>query len=217
MKRAAHQFMFLNLAAILLAVFFVLQPSHDTEVAKFQDNVKHQFVAAAKELWGPASPGESLALVWNGLSAFYDASTTQTLALLTPSNRVVEFALSWDANYQVSKQIALAPIVTRRPSEEPLYNIVPMSPDEALIDPYFNDDLAYTQNGAGQVAGESIGVDDFDVHHETDAPKTEHKAEWVTLKDSITGVPYCIAVFNGELNSYAGTCAQDTETLFYEN
>lgn len=220
MARAAYQFMFISLSAILFAVFFIVSPTQEADVAKFQNEIKEKFATAATQAWGKSSVVEPLVLVWNSMDVFYTESATQTLALIKPSESFIETVLAFDGNYQASKQIAAAPMVVRPPQEEPIYNIVPTSPSENLIDPFFNENLAYILDDEGKVAGESVGLEEVMEDEELGyeyVPAPMRTAMWVTLNDSITGVPYCVSIFNGELNSYPGTCARDSETLIYEN
>src|SRR5690606_18244515 len=107
-----------------------------------------------------------------------------------------------------SREIAASPMVTRPPNEPPIYNIVPS----------FNEDLAYQPQQSGIVAGESLSSDpDTRVSAVPVQPVEPHRASWINLTDSITGASYCVAVFNGELNSYAGPCAKDEQYYIYEN
>lgn len=206
MTKAVYQSMFVSLSALLMAVLFVLQPTSNPDMEDFQSRIRGQFAQAATELIAGESFTEPFALVWNSVYGFYSESADQAIALLEDDG-ITSLALMFNSDYLFDVEVASAPLIARAPYEEALMNIIPMSEVESLIDPYFNEDLAYVDNFGGTIAGESI-----DISEEEPAPLV-----WMTITDSITAFPYCVAVFNGTINSYPGACAADTLTPVYEN
>jgi hypothetical protein len=206
MIKAVYQSMFVSLSALLMAVLFVLQPTSNPDMEDFQSRVRGQFAQAATELMAGESFTQPFALVWNSVHSFYSESANEAIALLE-DDTIATLALIFDSEYLLDKEIAAAPVIARAPYEEPLANIIPMSEAESLLDPYFNEDLVYENNSGGVVAGESI-----DISQEEPVPLV-----WMTITDSITEFPYCVAVFNGTINSYPGACANDSLTTVYEN
>lgn len=189
-----------------MAVLFVLQPTGDSDMKNFQAEVREQFVQAGTQLMAGESFIEPFALVWNSVQEFYSESANEAVALLDDAT-LANISLMFNSEYLTNIEIAAAPIIPRPPYEEALVNIIPMSEAETLLDPHFNEDLAYTENFGGVVAGESV-----DVSQEKAAPVV-----WMTINDSITEFPYCVAVFNGTINSYPGACAEDNLSPIYEN
>lgn len=213
MVKALYQSMFVSLSALLLAALFVLQPTSNTDHSVFQDTIKEQFAAAALELIGDESfITEPISLVWTSVNAFYSESADEAIALLDNPG-FTNLALMFDGEYQLAVQSLRTPVIARAPYEEPLLNIVPMDDVESLLDPNFSEDLAYEQNYLqlekdGRVAGISTEVD---VEVVEEPVQTAPPVVWMTVNDSITSVPYCVAVFNGEVNSYPGVCAEEDD------
>lgn len=206
--------MFVFLSTLLLAVLFVLQPTDNSEMNIFKAEIKQQFAVAASELMGGESVAEPFAVVWSSVAAFYDESTTQAIALLD-NETFVQMALALMPSYKEDLRIASTPVVARAilPTEDALLNIIPYSENEIFLDPYFSEDLAYMPEG-GRILGESIRVD-----AETKLEPTRAvPVVWTNLNDSITGEAYCVAIFNGTVNSYPGMCAKDEASApVYEN
>jgi hypothetical protein len=210
MTRAIYQSMFLSLSALLMAALFVLQPTADQDMQKFQSEIRGHFAQAASELVAGESFAEPFALVWTSVNNFYTISADESVALLEDST-LSDIALMFDADYFSNMAMIQAPRVARVVQEEALLNIVPMSDEASSIDPYFNEDLAYSPDGNGVVAGDSIDAS-------AEVPmEPAQKVTWITLNDSITNFPYCVAVFNGTVNSYPGACARDEIAKVYEN
>lgn len=194
-----------------MAALFVLQPTNDADMNKFRAEVGQKFAHAATELMAGESFAEPLTLVWNSVYDFYSASADQAIALLDDEG-IAQLALMFDSEYLADVEVVSKPLVMRTlMQEEALLNIIPMDETESLLDPNFREDLAYVGNSQGQVAGESV-----DISSEVTSPPVV----WMTIQDSITEFPYCIAVFNGTINSYPGACAVDDESnsaRVYEN
>jgi hypothetical protein len=201
MTRAVYQSMFIFLSMLLLAVLFVVQPTKDESLAQFQNEIKQQFATAAAEVLGDQNYSEPFAFVWYGVEQFYNQSTVETLALIQPNEGLIDFALTLDGDYQADLETGAERIVRRPATEEPVLDIVPVALGEEIIDPYFNEDLAYHEEFGGVVAGESIDVNEEEIK----LPPVI----WVTVNDSISGYPYCVGIFNGEINSYPGVCAEE--------
>jgi len=199
MTKAVYQSMFVSLSMLLLALLFVISPTEDKDLLSFQENIKNKFAQATVEVIGYQSFTEPFAFVWSTVEEFYDESATAAIALLQPDESFTELALMFSSQYQVDKLVAGTQIAMRPPTEDAVLNIVPMSEAESLLDPYFNEDLAYVEEFGGTVAGESITVG------EEDRPPVV----WTTLTDSITGFPFCVAIFNTEINSYPGACVEE--------
>jgi hypothetical protein len=208
MTKAVYQSMFISLSALLMAALFVLQPTSSPEMDEFQSQVREQFASAAHELMAGESFAAPFALVWNSVDAFYSESADQAVALLD-DRALASLVLMFDSDYLSDIEIAAGPMVARAPQEEALINIIPMSEAESLLDPYFREDLAYVQLNGGTVAGESIDA--------SQPMEDEPPLVWMTITDSITEFPYCVAVFNGTINSYPGACASDDSNPIYEN
>ena len=219
MVKALYQSMFVSLSALLLAALFVLQPTNNTDHSVFQDTIKEQFATAALQLVGEESFTEPISLVWSSVHEFYSESTDEAIALLEDRS-LTSLALKFDVQYQLAMQAVNAPVLAQASLEEPLLNIVPMEDVESLLDPNFSEELAYQQNSMqpevdGRVAGIST---DIDVEVVADPEPKTVPVVWMNVNDSITNYPYCVAIFNGEVNSYPGKCAQD-DSLYhvYEN
>jgi hypothetical protein len=217
MTKAVYQSMFVSLSALLMAALFVLQPADSQEMKDFQSSLRQQFTQAATQLVEGESFTEPFALVWSSVDSFYSESANEAIALLHDDS-ITSLALMFNGDYQLDREIAAAPVIARNDVyvEEALTNIVPdnfvaaIVPDEveSLLDPNFNEDLVYDQATGGRVAGESIGTD----------PQPEPApVVWMTISDSITAYPYCVAIFNGSINSYPGACAKDERAPVYEN
>lgn len=206
MKRVVYQSMFASLSALLLAVLFVLQPTDNPELKNFQGLVQEQFAQATMEVLGDLNYVEPIALVWSSVESFYEETADQTIALIE-DDALVSFALMFNAEYLSDVEVASSPIAMRAPTEEAVYNIIPMSEAETLLDPLFNEDLAYVEEFGGTVAGESITVDEQQQPEIKKAPVV-----WMTITDSITGYPYCVGIFNATVNSYPGVCATEEES-----
>jgi hypothetical protein len=210
MTKAVYQSMFVSLSALLMAVLFVLQPSPSPEMQEFKSQIHEQFAQAAMELIAGESFVEPFTLVWNSVNGFYSESADQAVALLD-DDIIASLALIFNEEYQNNVAIVSAPMSARVLAlEEPLLNIIPMGEAESLLDPYFSEDLAYIEHYGGVVAGEST-----DANHDAEPP-----VAWMTINDSITTFPYCVAIFNGTINSYPGGCASDANnhlTPVYEN
>ena len=218
MVKALYQSMFVSLSALLLAALFVLQPTSNTEHSVFQDTIKEQFAAAALELIEGESFTEPISLVWSSVNDFYSESADSAIALLEDQS-LSSLALMFDGEYQLAVETLAAPVIARAPYEEPLLNIVPMEDVESLLDPNFSEDLAYQQISAqpeedGQVAGVSI---EADMLVASEPEPQQAPVVWLTVRDSITSYPYCVAVFNGTVNSYPGACAKDETQHVYAN
>jgi hypothetical protein len=228
MTKAVYQSMFISLSALLLAVLFVVQPTDSQDMKAFQNQIKEQFAQASMQLLRGPNLGEPFALVWSSVDAFYAESATAAIALLQ-NDALSDLALLFDSNYEQNMEVAFAPIVGRiiEPTEEALLNIVPYDENEYLLDPYFNDDLVYMldENGevSGIVAGESIDASDVpadsQVRSQPEEPLVQRPpVTWMTITDSITGQPNCVAIFNGTINAYAGPCAKEDAIIqLYEN
>ncbi len=204
MTKAVYQSMFVLLGMLLMAALFVMQPTNQPELAKFQSDVKSKLVTATQQVFGSQDYSEPFALIWATTENFYNGATDEAIALLQPDEAFMSLALSFDADYNaaVASNPTVLALVPR--NEAPLYGIVPTGNPEALIEPSFNDDAAYYHSEfGGVVAGTSIELSDEGI---IEGP---HKATWLDLKDSITGDAYCVAIFDGTVNTYPGTCARE--------
>jgi hypothetical protein len=219
MVRAAYQSMFVFLSALLLAALFAVAPSGDKEVAAFQKDLHQKFFTAAAQVIGGYDYAAPFQLVWATASDFYSESSQSALALLEPEQSFINLVMSFDRAYVENIQLAAAPFVLRPPTDDSLHNIVPMDENELLLDPYFNDDLAYLKINGGMVAGESIDIYQKSAADQPLPPPQPQvpPVVWMTIADSITGYPYCVGIFNGTINSYPGQCAEEYDTNVYEN
>ncbi|MBX4188329.1 MAG: hypothetical protein KW793_04325 [Candidatus Doudnabacteria bacterium] len=216
MTRAIYQSMFVSLSMLLMAVFFVVQPSDKEEMKAFQTQLKEEFSIASAEILQGESFVEPFAFVWSSISNFYDVSANEALALLQPDSAFNDLAMMFNKEYQANLKIAAVPVLPHPPTEDALINIVPVDENEFLLDPYFNEDLAYGILGEGVVAGESIDIYEDDIIEKPISPVPP--VVWRTINDSITGDPNCVAIFNGTVNAYPGPCAQEEDLgQVYEN
>jgi hypothetical protein len=213
MNKVLYQSMFVFLSALLLSALFVLTPTDDKDVVAFQNEIKNQVASAAVEVLGEQNYAEPFALIWSTINNFYYQAADETIALLQPDDEFINLALMFDSEYQLAVEIINQPVLARVivPTEEALVNIIPMSEAELLIDPYFNEDLAYFEEYGGVVAGESTHVDENE--QEFQAPAVV----WTTINDSITGYPYCVGIFNATVNSYPGPCAEEDNFKIRQN
>jgi hypothetical protein len=200
MAKAVYQSMFVFLSVLLLALLFIVSPTKDKDLLVFQQEIRSQFAQATVDVLGGIDYAEPFVLVWESVDAFYKESAAQTIALLEPTESVTEMVLMFSEEYLIDKEIASTTLVLRPTiKEDAIFNIVPMSEADLLLDPYFHEDLVYMEEYGGVVAGESISVSE----------EARPEADWKTITDSITGYPFCLAIFNGEVNSYPGPCAQE--------
>lgn len=212
--------MFVFLSTLLMAVLFAVSPTGDAEVTAFQKDLHQKFSSAAAQVIGGYDYAEPFQLVWATATDFYSQSSEQALALLEPDQVFMDLAMSFNSNYVEDMRIASSGFILRPPSEDALLNIVPMDENETILDPYFDENLAYLQINGGIVAGESIDIyEEQEIADEQviEPPVTAPTVVWATINDSITGYPYCVGIFNGTINSYPGPCAEEHDTKVYEN
>jgi hypothetical protein len=247
MTKLIYQSMFYSLGALLMALIFVVQPTTSPEVNKFQSDLKNQFAVASQQLLAGPSAVEPLVLVWSGVSAFYDESSVQALALMQ-DDALINLALNFNSDYQLSLAMAQNPIPFRLATEDPIMNIVPdglvaseyyqvnypglaalaYDDPDFILDPEFDENRAYKQFGSHKFSNngniETIEVPtqgrvagESTVSPEWVAASVNPVPTWMTIHDSITNYPYCVSVFNGTVNSYPGVCAKDDYGQVYEN
>lgn len=204
MERVIRQLNYAFLCVIMAAAFFVLKPSDSDEVKLFQANLKSDFAQSFASLIGDESFLEPFAFIWNTSEAFYQDTSNQALALLKPTDTMVEFTLRFNKQYQSDKIAAHSDIsLSGYMALDPLINIVPVSDAEKLLDPYFSEEGFESE---GRVAGESIG-----------AGFEDKNPVWLTIPDSLNGEVYCLAIFDGVVNSYQGPCVFDEESTIQTN
>lgn len=206
MEKVAQQLQYFFLSALLGAALFVMQPTEIKEVVTFQKDIQTKFAQSFVQLVGQQNFVEPFEFVWTGVSDFYSQSTDVAIAMISPSEETLAMMLRFDSQYHKDVETIKTAFVPRGfMSEEPIYYMVPVSDAESLLDPYFSEDNNYARQGL--VAGESITGDQPDP-----APAT-----WLNVPDSISGQIYCVGIFDGSVNVYAGTCAYDDIKKSYEN
>jgi hypothetical protein len=147
---------------------------------------------------------EDVALVYNGVTNFYEAASDETIAVLDQpelnEDLVFVFAKVYSAFADAfegegnSDSIAYSdlplPAVTQNfMSEEPIYNIVPYRTVVTTVD----------EGNEGRVAGTMVDV----------SIPANSISPWITVQDNYTGQLYCLAIYNATINKYLGPCKNE--------
>ena len=182
-------------AFVLMTAFFVLQPSKIPEVASFQTGIEQQFSVAWKQTLGDGQYFDSLANIYDGITAFYDQSASATLALLTQPESDEALYHVANATYEV---LVKAIVHASEPKVAAIQAPV-LPPDGQFM----------TQAAITNIIPVSVGnVSGVSITHDQ-APVNDKTNSWVTLRDNYTGQMYCLAIYNGEVNKYLGACKND--------
>ena len=190
---------------VLFAGLFELQPSRIPEVAEMQAQTKQQFSIAWQQTIGDQPYFLDLGEVLDGVFAFYNQSAGQMFALLSPRESDQDMVRVFAQTYGIfaqslhlkgSKTVASTVSAFSDDkfvppadfmAEEPLHNIVPEDMNHVSRIIY-----------QGVVSGT-----------ETDLTPGNAINSWITVQDNYTGQPYCLAIYNGEVNKYLGPCKND--------
>jgi hypothetical protein len=189
---------------VIGAGFFVMQPTNSPEMVMWQSDIKHQVFTAWKQTIGDEPWFEDVALVYNGVTNFYEAASDETIAVLDQpelnEDLVFVFAKVYSAFADAfegegnSDSIAYSdlplPAVTQNfMSEEPIYNIVPYRTVVTTVD----------EGNEGRVAGTMVDV----------SIPANSISPWITVQDNYTGQLYCLAIYNATINKYLGPCKNE--------
>ena len=191
--------MYYTLATFVVgATFFVVQPANSPEMSQWQDGMKLQFTNAWVQTLGDQPWFTEFALIYEGVSGFYEHATDATIALINQPeadedviyvfNQVYNIfanAINSNSDTIAYSELPLPPITDEFMTEEPLYNIVPYRMVVKTIED-------------GTVAGVSL-----------DNSVVNDNQPWVTIKDNLTNQLYCLAIYNGTVNKYLGSCKYD--------
>jgi hypothetical protein len=209
--RAWTEQLFYGLSAVVLgAALFVLQPANNSDLAKFQANIKDQVSVATVQVFGDQPVFSGVDLIVGSINEFYNQSADAFLALLAPTpgeedmsrvaqNVYAQIVVMFDQNSIQQPQVAGVQIEAPPAvpdnfmQEEPLYNIVPELPS-APPSPYF--ETPFRKKITQSAASFTPAVNDGG-------------GAWVNLRDEVTGQIYCVAIYNSEINRYLGPCKND--------
>jgi hypothetical protein len=194
--------LFYTLSAVVLgSAFFVVSPTHNSDTAFFQTQVRGEFAKASVQLLGDEPMFTEVPLVISAVNDFYAKSADAMIALLTPAPSEQDAAAIAISTYN-NLRVALRPVAPIEPQvsaavqetqitipqnfmqEDPVLNIIPPSIT-------FEDPMTTTT-----VASDSPAVNDSGF-------------PWVNLRDINTGQIYCVAIYNTEVNRYLGPCKND--------
>ena len=176
-----------------MTAFFVLQPSKTPEVASYQSGIQQQFSMAWKQTLGDGPYFDSLAYVYDSVTAFYDQSAQAAVALLAQPESDEALYHVASATYEV---FAKALVQASAPKVA-----IPVLPPDGQ----FMTQAAVTNIIPDTSTGSISGVSFSGVQE----PLNKIVNSWVTLQDNYTGQMYCLAIYNGEVNKYLGACKND--------
>lgn len=179
-------------AFVLFMALFVMKPSDVSEVALLQEEMQSQFSVAFQQTIGDQPYFEEILLVIDGVTNFYTLAADSSIALYEDKQADAELAFIFGATYEklvsvVSSYVKSANSATIAQEEPQL--TVPVA-DLAITEP--------VEDSFGVVSGALLDV----------LPVNLEKP-WVTIQDNSTGQLYCLAIYNGEVNKYLGSCKDD--------
>lgn len=214
MYRQAEQIFYASAIAILMAVFFVINPNGTREVSSAQERIFSDVSLAFTQLIGDEPLFRGVSDLWDGVEGFYVSAADQALVLIQPTEaetrtlaffyKGTEAALGRLADGRVAgitketeETESAAGLVIEEsavlsdfgilPIGEPIYNIVP-----------------YTE--ADITRSKLVGQAEFEPDRTV---PVRHYSGWMTVEDAITRQKYCLAVYNGEVNKYLGECVYE--------
>ncbi len=185
MHTRAQQVFYILTSFIFLTAFFVFgnvgEIRQVKEVGELRQSIQQQFSVAWQQTIGDQPYFDDLAYVFDGVSAFYDQSTVAYVDLISQPQADQDIIYVYQRVYS-----DFASVFQARASD------VAVEKAEPLVMPgKFMTEAAMYNIIPGDVAGVSID------------------ATWVTLQDVITGQPYCLAIYNSNVNKYLGSCKYD--------
>lgn len=212
--RHSAETIFYSLSALALgAALFVLQPTHNTDLSRFQFDAKHEFATAALQVFGddPGAYGYNQAsFIVSSINQFYAEAANATIELIQPlpgqyddltyiaRNMKNEFVSLYGQIRGMTPQVAGVSTSSEQlfvppadfMSQPPLANIVP-------------DTFSSAPKPAPIVESAQITLP------QASTPVPKPQDIWVNLQDGATGQVYCVAIFNAEVNRYLGPCRND--------
>ncbi|OGE73699.1 MAG: hypothetical protein A3I07_02000 [Candidatus Doudnabacteria bacterium RIFCSPLOWO2_02_FULL_42_9] len=178
-----------GLAAIVVSTaFFLFVPLSNPEVASVQQDMVQRLDIGWQQTIGDRAWFEEVFFIYDTVQNFYTQSADATIAFLEDSEADADIYFVWGSVYQIfadvfdqsDSNLAHGPL----PSAETVPNFMTEEPLYNLI-PYR--EVVKTIE-TPVVAGSATGA-------------------WRTIIDGVTGQSYCLAIFNGEVNQYVGTCS----------
>ncbi len=192
---------FYSLASfVMFTALFAMQNSSIPEVSMLQQKIQNDFVVAWQQTVGDQPMFEDFGLVFDSVSEFYQQSAVAGIALVQDQASDRDLVFIYTRAYeQVLMTFHPAPAL-------PVAAVTPeMIPTNFMTEPSIGNivpEIAPAQLAqeapaeAGMVSGISQGA-------------VNEVMPWVTMRDNLTGQLYCVALYNGELNKYLGTCRYD--------
>jgi hypothetical protein len=182
---------------VLGTAFLVMQPMPNDHVTFWQQDMHQQFSKAFIQTIGDGPWFEDLELVLDGIATFYDQAADSMIALMgdreTDADIVQIFA-------KVYEELSLA--INQEGSVSGISY-------ESISLPLPNDDFM-TEDAIYNIVPyrEIVKTIDSEVSTSAQVQKAVNSASnpWVTIKDNLTGQLYCLAVYNGTVNQYIGSC-----------
>lgn len=229
MGRKAQKIFYSLAIFALLSALFVLRPpaasevfnhSAAKEVVVLKHEIQEHLRVAFWQTVGDEPLFESFEIVWRGIEGFYSRSAEEMLALIEPTPAEDEMnklfvamgqslikPLARITNYEIraSEERRIAGLLeeSKFMMEEPLANIVP----EGSIK-YEELSINENEKKPGEVAGATF-PNIYYLPLNTNLKPVNGPNEWVTIQDNYTGKLFCLAIYNNEINRYAGACRTD--------
>ncbi|HEX5430230.1 MAG TPA: hypothetical protein VFX17_04105 [Patescibacteria group bacterium] len=209
MRHWTEQLFYSLSAVLLLAAAFVLQPARNSDVAQFQQSVKHQFQVATLEVIGDRPWFGEVNLIVSSVNEFYQESADAVIVALTPAP--TESGVAYIGNSMIHE---FAQLLTPAKINQPAVAVVPTfqipanfmqePPIDNIIPAGDHKNPVADANGAQASisAVQSIASANTAINDGLGSP-------WVNLRDSDTGQVYCVAIFNAEVNRYIGPCKDE--------
>lgn len=166
-----------------------MKPSGVEEVGMLQDEMQTQFAIAFQQTMGDQPYFSEALLVIEGVSDFYNQAAVSSIALFEDKQADAELAYVFGATYNklvsvVSSYVKSGSIVNIA-QKEPLP--APPVADLVVTEP--------VRDYYGAVSGALLDVSPVNL-----------EKPWVNIQDNFTGQLYCLAIYNGEVNKYLGSC-----------
>jgi len=183
--RAQQLFYALSIFVLMMAIF-VIRPSSVPVVASLQNDMKQKFSVAWQATMSDASYFEAVTTVYDGVADFYDQAASSAIALLNQPQQDEQMYLAFNSAYHFVADAFVAPDRTLAMREVRTIKTKP--------------------GLAREVEPHVLGA-----RTEETTPLNKPNS-WVTIADNTTGQLYCLAIYNGEVNKYPGTCPEESST-----
>lgn len=180
---------YFGLATIVAsAALFAFIPFANPKVAAVQTEMMERFSIGWQQTFGDRPWFEEVSFIFDVTNNFYAQAAEATIAFLDDPETSADIYYVWgQVYYTFANTINLENHNALAQEELPTSQTIPNFMEE---EPLYNlvpyREVVKTIE-TPVVAGANTGV-------------------WSTITDAITGQAYCLAVFNGEVNQYLGTC-----------